>query len=140
MPKPGERKAWRKRITLSNNSALVVPGLVPLDSKNMVDPASAGQIFSLSDALLDQLRTVEAFKPSQSWGLFRQPSLLVRDETTRLAQNLENAAGKKESHRLVIYGDRLAGKSMMLLQAMSFGFFNEWVVISIPEGMPRNQI
>ncbi len=67
-PAPGERKAFRKRIQLSNNNALPVPGLLALSKENMADPESSGQIFSVPDVVVDQLRSVEAFKPTQTWG------------------------------------------------------------------------
>jgi len=134
-PPTGERKAFRKRIQLSNDNALAVPGLVPLGKETMVDPASASQMFSLPDSVVDQLRAVEAFKPTQSWEFFRQPSILVRQETVDVAQKLRDAAEKKDTLRLVVYGDRIVGKSMLLLQAMTAGFLNDWLVVNIAEGM-----
>ncbi len=136
-PAPGERKAFRKRIQLSNNNALAVSGLLPLSKESMADPESQGRMFALTDELVDKLRTMEAFKSSQSWGLFRQPSTLVLSESVQLVEKLPRAAVEKEALRLAIYGERISGKSMMLLHAMANGFLNDWVVINIPEGMPN---
>lgn len=135
-PAPGERKAFRKRIVLSNNNALVVPGLDTLGAESMADSANTGKIFAMSDKLVDQLRASEAFKVTQTWGLFRSPHVLLRSETADLAKKMQAAADKKESLRLVISGDRLSGKSTLLLQAMANGFLNEWIVVNIPEGEP----
>lgn len=133
-PVSGERKAFRKRIQLSNNNALAVPGLSELTAENVVDASSVGQVFSLPEVVLDQLRASEAFKPTQTWGLFRSPHTLIRKETVDLAKQLTDAVGKKETLRLVITGDRASGKSVLGLQGLATGFLNKWVVINIPEG------
>lgn len=133
-PLPGERKAFRKRIMLSNNNALPVPGLEELAAASMSDPANAGRVLAISDELVDQLRAAEAFKPTQAWGLFRHPSILVRAETTDLVNRMEDHAQKKETLRLVITGDRLSGKSMLLLQSIAHAYLNDWFVVNIPEG------
>ncbi len=129
----GERKAFRKRIVLSNNNALPV-SLQTLSARTLASPDSAGRVFALSDVVIDQLRTVEAFKPTQPWELFRQPSLLLRPETVDVVQRMRDAAAAKDTLRLVISGERISGKSVLLLQAMASAFLNDWVVISIPEG------
>ncbi|ESU13301.1 hypothetical protein FGSG_07106 [Fusarium graminearum PH-1] len=69
-PQPGERKAFRKRIQLSNNSALPVQGLETLNATNMTNDSRS----------------------------------------------------------------KLSGKSMAMLQAMSYALLNNWVVFHIPEG------
>ncbi|KAI0854334.1 mitochondrial ribosomal protein [Daldinia vernicosa] len=132
-PVSGERKAFRKRVQLSNNNALEVPGLSELTAENVVDASSVGQVFSLPEVLLDQLRASEAFKPTQTWGLFRSPHTLIRKETVDLAKQLTDAVDKKETLRLVITGDRASGKSVLGLQGLATGFLNKWVVINIPE-------
>ncbi|KAI1652908.1 mitochondrial ribosomal protein [Daldinia decipiens] len=133
-PVSGERKAFRKRIQLSNNNALAVTGLGELTAENVVDSSSVGQVFSLPEVVLDQLRASEAFKPTQTWGLFRSPHTLIRKETVDLAKQLTDAVDKKETLRLVITGDRASGKSVLGLQGLATGFLNKWVVINIPEG------
>ncbi|KAI0841876.1 mitochondrial ribosomal protein [Hypoxylon sp. FL0890] len=132
-PASGERKAFRKRIQLSNDNALEVPGLGQLTAENIVDSSSVGQVIGLPPALVDQLRASEAFKPTQNWGLFRSPHMLIRKETVDLATQLTDAIGKKETLRLVITGDRTSGKSILGLQALATGFLNDWIVINIPE-------
>lgn len=133
-PLPGERKAWRKRIVLSNNNAIPVHGSPRLDADNMTAPDSAGKVFRIPEDTLDQLRASEAFKSSQTWGLFHSPHTLVRPETVELCAGMKQKAAKGETHRVVISGDRAAGKSVVLLQAMANAFLNGWVVINIPEG------
>lgn len=134
-PAPGERKAYRKRVTLSNNNALPVEGLEELSAQNMVDPAKVGRMLALPNELVDQLRAVEAFKHTQTWNMFRQPSMLQRKEARELAEKMQAAAGKGETLKLVISGDRLVGKSMLLLQAISYAYLNNWIVFHIPEGL-----
>ncbi len=135
VPLPGERKAYRKRITLSNNNALPVPWLADLTPSSLADPANTATVMGLPDDLQDRLRASEAFKPSQCWGMFRKPAVLVRKETVDLASRMQSAAEKKESLRLVVSGDKVTGKSMLLLQAMAHAFMNDWIVIHLPEGM-----
>ncbi|CAK7223983.1 hypothetical protein SCUCBS95973_005364 [Sporothrix curviconia] len=131
---PGERKAYRKRIVLSNNNALAVPGLEELAQPDAT-AANAGRIMALPDAVVDQLRAIEAFKPTQNLSLFRRPSLLVRSETAALAGRMQReVAQDKKTLRVVIDGERLAGKSTMLQQAMAHGFLNDFLVIHVPEG------
>ncbi|KAI1098697.1 mitochondrial ribosomal protein [Jackrogersella minutella] len=132
-PGLGERKAFRKRIQLSNNNALEVTGLDELTAQSIVDPNSVGRVVGLPEELVDQLRVSEAFKPTQNWGLFRSPHMLVRQETVDLAKQLTSAIDKKETLRMVVTGDRSSGKSMLGLQALSTGFMNNWIVINIPE-------
>lgn len=138
-PNPGERKAFRKRIQLSNNSAIEVQGTEPLTADVMVDAASAGKLFALSDQLVDQLRTLEAFKPTQSWNLFRKPHVLLRAELVDLMAKLEGSVSSKEAARIVLRGSRLSGKSLALLQAMSYALLKNWVVINLPEGNSLNE-
>lgn len=131
---PGERKAFRKRIQLSNDNALEVEGLPPMDLAQLADPEAVGRVVSLPPDLIDRLRAIEAFKPTQNWGLFRSPHLLVRRETVDLIRRIQDAVARKETARVVLTGERGSGKSILSLQALSAGFMNNWVVINIPEG------
>ncbi|RSM15607.1 hypothetical protein CEP52_000636 [Fusarium oligoseptatum] len=133
-PNPGERKAFRKRIQLSNNSALPVEGLGSLDPKNMTLDESAGKVFAIPDNVVDHLRALEAFKTTQSWNLFRRPHVLLRKETVELMKRLEASVEKKEALKCVLTGSKLSGKSMTMLQAMAYALLNNWVVFHIPEG------
>lgn len=135
----GERKALRKRIVISNTNALEVQGLRDLNVKNMVDETQIGQMLALNGELLDQLREVRAFKPTQNWNMFRKPSTLMRRESVELGRTiLDVSAGQAEERprtvRRIIAGERGTGKSLMLLQAMSMAFLKDWVVINVPEG------
>ncbi len=133
-PNPGERKAFRKRVQLSNNSALEVQGTDELTADAMINSANAGKMFALPDPLVDQLRVLEAFKPTQSWGLFRKPHILLRSEMADLTAKLGSAVESKKAARIVLRGSRLSGKSLALLQAMSYALLGNWVVVHIPEG------
>lgn len=134
-PGPGERKAFRKRIQLSNNSALPVAGIESLEAQTMARRESSGKMFAIPDQVVDQLRALEAFKTTQTWNLFRKPHVLVREETVELMGRLEGSVQKKEALKCVLTGSRLSGKSLTLLQAQSYALLNEWVVVNIPEGM-----
>lgn len=133
-PLPGERKAFRKRIQLSNNNALRVEGLQTLTRQVIGDRKSIGSVCALSEPVVDQLRAVEAFKHTQTWGLFHAPHTLIRTETVELAERIQKAAVNKENLRMVISGDKVTGKSTLLLQAMTTAFLNDWIVINFPEG------
>ena len=133
-PGPGERKAYRKRIQLSNNSALEVKGLDTLAPGTMADPGNSCKMFALPDKVVDQLRVLEAFKPTQTWNLFRKPHVLVRKEVSKLVKDIEAAKDKKKALKTVLVGSRLSGKSMTVLQALTHALLNEWVVIHLPEG------
>jgi small subunit ribosomal protein S29 len=138
-PDPGVRKAFRKRIQLSNNNALPVEHLKPIAADSMTLTESSGKVFRIPDDIVDKLRALEAFKPTQCWGMFRRPHTLLRGESVEMLGKMREAAAKKEPLRMVIAGDRITGKSTMLLQAMAYGFSSKWVVIHLPEGMlPRN--
>ncbi|KAF9879735.1 mitochondrial ribosomal protein [Colletotrichum karsti] len=132
-PAPGERKAFRKRITLSNNNALLVEGLQPVAGETLASEAAKGTMVGLPDKLVDQLRALEAFKTTQCWSLFRKPHMLVREETVKLAKRLDGAVKERQTLRMILTGDKIAGKSMLLLQAMTHSLLNNWVVINIPE-------
>ncbi|EFW99906.1 mitochondrial ribosomal protein [Grosmannia clavigera kw1407] len=130
---PGERKQLRRRIVLSNGNALAVTGLEELTASRLHDSDSVGRVLALPDGVVDQLRAVGAFKPSQSFSLFRRPSVLIRAETATVAAQMQQAAAARQTLRLVVDGDRIAGKSILLLQALAHGFMNDWVVFHIPE-------
>lgn len=133
-PAPGERKAFRKRITLSSSSALTVPGLQTLEAGVLADAANAATVVELPDAVVDQLRALGAFRPSQRWALFRKPHVLVRKETVDMVTRMDKAVAAKEVAKIILTGGRASGKSTALLQAMSHALTNDWVVINIPEG------
>jgi small subunit ribosomal protein S29 len=150
-PAPGERKAIRKRIVLSNNNALEVAGLQDLNKQNMVDNGTKGRVLGLPDELVGSLRTVEAFKVGQGWGYFRRPACLIRDEAVdlgRVMEEIERTPEEKDKRvdgsgikdysgqtiRKLIHGERGVGKSVLLLQTMAMAFARGWVVINFPEG------
>ncbi|KAH7034807.1 mitochondrial ribosomal death-associated protein 3-domain-containing protein [Microdochium trichocladiopsis] len=130
---PGERKAFRKRIQLSNDNALEVPGLLELSKEVISDPESVGKVVRLPGTLVDQLRTIEVFKPTQNWSLFRSPHMLIRKETAELAKQIQDAVDKKQTLRTVITGSKGSGKSILDLQVLSMGLLNDYCVIHIPE-------
>lgn len=131
---PGERKALRKRIVLSNTNALQVEGLRDL-SKDMEMAVHTGKVVGLPGEVVDSLRAVEAFKVTQGWGMFRRPALLIREESVVVTENMKYAEQQKGGFRLVIDGERGAGKSLMLLHAMATAFVRGWIVLNIPEGI-----
>jgi len=169
-PRSGDRKRFRKRIVLSNTSALTVPNLPELQPDTLLSvpkralsrqdahaqrlttlvaglnngswaPGEKKDIVSIAKGmvaipgpLVDQLRKLEAFKPSQSWGLFKKPHFLVREETVQLVGRMDRAVREKQALRMVIEGKGGTGKSILLLQAISHALMNKWVVINIPEG------
>lgn len=133
-PAEGERKAIRKRIVLSNTNAIEVLGLDNFTPANIHDTAVQGQVLGLSNEVIDSLRAIEAFKPTQGWSLFRRPATLVRRETAEVARLLHDVEANKTSVRRVIYGERGSGKSVLLLQAKAMALLKGWVVVHIPEG------
>jgi small subunit ribosomal protein S29 len=135
-PLPGERKAYRKRITLSNDNAIPVPWLTDLGPADLADSQNIARVLAIPEEVQDQLRAAEAFKTTQCWGMFRKPSVLVRKETVDLASQMQASADQQQTLRLVVTGDKVTGKSLMLLQAMTYAFLNNWIVIHFPEGMP----
>ncbi|KAK3500562.1 mitochondrial ribosomal death-associated protein 3-domain-containing protein [Neurospora crassa] len=132
-PLPGERKAYRKKIVLSNNNALPVPGLETLRPNDLAKQDNVGTVKALPEDVVDALRAMEAFKPTQCWGIFRQPSVLIRQETVDLTKKMKAAGADGKTIRMVIEGNRITGKSLLLLQAMTHAFMNDWVVLHIPE-------
>jgi small subunit ribosomal protein S29 len=142
-PAPGERKALRKRIVLSNTNALEVEGLLNLTADKLArhDPNTvalekyAGQVLGMNNETVDALRALESFKPTQAWSLFRRPAGLIRTETAQLANHLANAEeGDRMVTRKVLYGSKGSGKSVLLLQAHAMACLKEWVVVHLPEG------
>lgn len=131
-PMPGERKAMRKRIVLSNTNAFEVTDMVDMEATLV--PEQIGKVVGLPGPVVDQLRTVEAFKTTQGWGMFRRPGCLVRTESVEMMKILEGAEKGKMTSITVIDGDRRTGKSMLLLQAMTAAFMKGWIVVNIPDG------
>lgn len=135
-PAPGERKALRKRIVLSNVNALEVRDMQDLTEEAMVDMRLRGQVIGIPGPVVDQLRAVEAFKVNQGWGLFRRPGMLVRRETVEYGKMFENLSGESAGKvvRRVLVGEKGSGKTMMILQALAMAMLKGWVVINIPNG------
>ncbi|KAF1971420.1 hypothetical protein BU23DRAFT_536538 [Bimuria novae-zelandiae CBS 107.79] len=132
-PAPGDRKQARKRIVLTNDNALAVASLKDMDKADTTSETSQGQVLGIPEATVDALRAVEAFKTTQGWNLFRRPATLMRKETIELAKVMNEAEGQKRTLRRILSGERLSGKSTLLLQALSMAFVREWVVINLPE-------
>ncbi|KAF2649591.1 hypothetical protein K491DRAFT_697972 [Lophiostoma macrostomum CBS 122681] len=137
-PAVGERKAQRKRVVLSNNNALPVPGLVDLDKSNALSDDIRGHVMGIPDLAVDALRAVDAFKPTQGWRLFRRPATLIRTETARLAGLVRDVQAPAEGQaratvRRILTGDRLSGKSTLLLQGLAVAWLQGWVVVNLPE-------
>ena len=134
-PAPGERKALRKRIVLSNTNALEVQGMQDLNVDMLGKEEFRGRVLGISGSTVDSLRAVEAFKTTQAWGLFRRPGVLVRDETVEMGKMMEEMGRRGKTVRRVLVGERGSGKSLLALQAMVMGFLKGWTVINIPEGI-----
>lgn len=153
-PDPGERKALRKRIVLSNTNAVAVRDVQPLSTELAAE--GLPEVRALPVEHIDQLRAVEAFKPKQGWSFFHTPAVLLRKEARTLGVEMdaisgkpaataessighvnENPAGKKtaKTSRKVVVGEKGSGKSVLLLQAMTMAFQRGWIVINLPEGM-----
>ena len=133
-PAPGERKALRKRIVLSNTNALEVQGMQEFDKEVLLEEGLVGKVVGLKGATVDQLRASEAFKTTQGWGLFRRPGVLVRKESLELSRRLVDAEEGKQTLRLVVDGDKGSGKSLLMIHAMATAFVRGWIVVNIPEG------
>ncbi|KAL5379041.1 hypothetical protein DPSP01_008677 [Paraphaeosphaeria sporulosa] len=132
-PAQGERKAARKRIVLTNDNALEVATLKDMTKADVLSEANQGRVLGIPEATVDALRAVEAFKTTQGWSLFRRPATLMRKETIELAKVMKAAEDDKKTLRRVLSGERLSGKSTLLLQGLSMAFVRQWIVINLPE-------
>ena len=134
-PAPGERKAMRKRIVLSNTNALEVVGMEELDETALTRLRDLhGRTLALKGETIDQLRAAEAFKATQNWALFRRAGTLIRNETLEMNDIIEATEKNKTVQRKIVVGERSSGKSLLALQAMAMGFLRGWTIINIPEG------
>lgn len=133
-PAPGERKAIRKTIVLSNTNALAVPSLQEMTAENIADPSYRGTVLSIPDQIVSRLRAAECFQTKQRWKLFRRVSVVLRSANIRLAQMMDDVKTSNRVIREVVVGDRGAGKSLYLLQAVASAMLKNWIVITIPEG------
>lgn len=122
-------------MVLSNTNALPVAGLEQFSVESLGTEELKGSVLSIPGEVVDQLRAVEAFKPTQAWGLFRQPGMLVRNETLQYGKLLGELQTEGNTLRRVLVGERGSGKSLMALQAMTIALLRGWTVINIPEGI-----
>ncbi|BCR87615.1 mitochondrial 37S ribosomal protein mS29 [Aspergillus chevalieri] len=134
-PPIGERKALRNRIVLGNPNALEPADMQNLSVENMGDPRVRGTVVGLPVSMLEQLRSVHAFKKSQRWGLFRRPATFMRKEALEMGRLFEKISGEEHGKvvKKVITGKVGSGKSVFLTQAMAMGFLKNWVVLTVPE-------
>ncbi|GAB7364777.1 hypothetical protein MBLNU230_g5575t1 [Neophaeotheca triangularis] len=134
-PAPGERKALRKRVVLSNVNALEVQGLQDFNPENAAKLGEfRGGVLGFDDATVDSLKALDGFKPTQGWSMFRRPATVVREATVELAQKLEAVQKDKSTVRRVVTGERGSGKSVLQLQGMAMAYQKGWIVLHIPEG------
>lgn len=134
-PPIGERKALRNRIVLGNPNALEPTDMQNISVENMGDPRVRGSVVGLPVSMLEQLRSVHAFKKSQGWGLFRRPATFMRKEALEMGRLFEKISGEEQGKvvKKVITGKVGSGKSVFLTQAMAMGFLKNWVVFTVPE-------
>jgi len=132
-PTEGERKALRKRVILTNSNALEVHDMQDLSVKNMNDKSMQGQVLGLPTEVVDNMRAVDAFKPTQGWSMFRRPATLITSHTQKLADQLQSIEQEKSTVRQVLTGERGSGKSVLNLQAMAMASLKGWIVVHIPE-------
>jgi len=137
-PAPGERKALRKRVVLSNTNALEVKGLQDLTTDNVSGAKLREQqrkVLGFGNDTVDALRALEAFKPTQGWSLFRRPASLIRKETVEMAELLQ-AIKDSDGHqveRRVLFGEKESGKSVLALQGMAMAYLKGWIVVHYPD-------
>jgi hypothetical protein len=103
----------------------------------LTDEGTVGKVVGLPDSVVDSLRACEAFKITQNWGLFRKPGLLVREQSVAMSRLLTSCVEEgniKKTATVVVHGERVTGKSLMLIHAMATAFVKGWIVLNIPEG------
>ncbi|KAI9747516.1 MAG: 37S ribosomal protein S23 mitochondrial [Lichina confinis] len=134
-PAPGERRAFRKRIVLTNPNAIEVEGLKGLNNDTTVKESSKGTLLVLPEQAVDQLRELAVFKPTQKWRSFRKPAVLWTEQSLELARQLATVEEQQRPGllRRMLCGEKGVGKSVMLLQAQATALSRGWVVMSIPE-------
>lgn len=132
VPAIGERKAIRQRVVLSNTNALEVQDMQDWQLSNCTNGGLLGKVIGIPGEIVDGLRALGTFKPSQGWGLFRRPASLIRLETLELAKAMQDV--NEQTLRQIVVGARGVGKSVWLLQAQAVALMKGWVVIHIPEG------
>lgn len=140
-PAIGERRALRKRIILSNPNALEVTEMQDLSNENMADENLHGSVVGLPIKMLDQLRAVRAFKPTQGWSIFRRPATVMREETLELGRLFNEITGSEDNTqnkgkvvRRIVTGAKGTGKSVHLLQATAMALTKNWVNFSLLSG------
>ena len=114
-----------------------------LNADNISDAELRAKVTAIPGRIVSQLRAIEAFKPVQSWALFRAPGTLMRTETLQLGKTFEDVTSKRSGRKVarkVLLGARGSGKSIHLLQAMTMAFLRGWVVINIPEGLHTSEV
>jgi small subunit ribosomal protein S29 len=110
-----------------------VQGLETLTKDNMLSTEKMGEMLALEGTIIDRLRDVKAFKTTQNWNMFRRPATLMRQESIELGNDFEAIKNEPRTIQRIITGDKKSGKSVLLLQAMSMAFLNNWIVINVPE-------
>ena len=141
---PGQRKELRKRIVLSNTNAIQV--VLPTMTADLIgNKDAAGAMFALpsgeEDTTIDRLRALEAFQTKQHWPFFHRPCTLFRRETVevgRLFERVMQREGTGENggvnERAILHGYHGCGRTILLLQAMTWALQKDWIVIAIPNG------
>ena len=76
---PGERRAQRKRIVLSNTNAFEVKDMTDLSAANMTDARALGEVLGLEGGLLDQLRDAKSVQEDSELELI--PTASHTDQT-----------------------------------------------------------
>lgn len=132
-PAEGERKAQRKRVILTNSNALEIQDMQDLSAKNMNNKSMQGQVLGFSTEVVDSMRAIDGFKPSQGWSMFRRPATLITSHTQKIAEQLQSIEQEKSTIRQVLAGEKGSGKSVLNLQTMAMASLKGWIVVHIPE-------
>lgn len=92
---PGERRALKNKIVLSNGNAPPVP-FPPLTKDLSANNEAVGQVFGIPTLLVERLRLLEAFQKRQMWQYFNRPSTLLRKESIEIGKKMAWINGERD--------------------------------------------
>ena len=142
-PAPGERKAVRKRIVLSNTNALEVPGLQDLTADKLERHDGKTVVLDGYRGTGAGGRQSHSGRSESAGGVQAYSRMELVSETCELGERRDGEDGDRPSRMPLVKAGRrsersysvrqVAVRACSLLQAQAMAYLKGWVVVHFPE-------
>lgn len=127
--------AFAAKVGSSRASAKLTPDATKVDlspiTPTIFTKDHVGTVFETPANVVAQLYSLDVLERQSGYQYFSQIATVLRHPSVELAELLEQD-GSSRDRRILLDGAPGSGKSIAMLQAITFALQKKWVVISIP--------